>query len=122
MKKAIVTAWVEGYIRAWETNAPKDIARLFAKNAEYYTTPFGKPWRGWDGIVREWLAHHDEPGDYEFRYEVVGTGADSGIVRGWTTYKHPPREYSNIWLIRFDDAGRCREFTEWWKERSNRGA
>ncbi len=29
-----------------------------------------------------------------------------------TTY--PDETFSNLWLIRLDDAGRCREFTEWW--------
>jgi hypothetical protein len=38
-------------------------------------------------------------------------------VRGWTKYFEPEREYSNIWVIRFDDEGRCTEFTEWWMRR-----
>lgn len=117
MNKENIAAWVENYRRAWQTNNPKHIARLFARDAAYYRDPFAKPWQGRDEITREWLAHADAPGDYEFRYEVIGTGRDTGVVRGWTKYNHPPREYSNIWLIRFDDAGRCVEFTEWWKER-----
>lgn len=117
MNKKTVTTWVENYQRAWHTNSRRDIARLFAKQAAYYPDPFAKPWRGRDEIVRQWLAHADAPGHYEFRFEVLGTGKASGVVRGWTKYHHPPREYSNIWLIRFDDAGRCIEFTEWWKRR-----
>ena len=53
-----------------------------------------------------------------FRYKILAVNDDLGVVRGWTIYKDdPPREYSNIWLIRLDDAGRCTEFTEWWVER-----
>jgi hypothetical protein len=34
------------------------------------------------------------------------------VVRGETTY--PDETYSNLWLIRLDDKGRCAYFTEWW--------
>lgn len=118
MDTDIVTKWMEGYIQAWATNDPQTIASLFTADAQYFTGPFAEPWRGRDTIVKSWLAHADKPGDYTFRYEVLGTGPDCGIVRGWTHYNTPPpRDYSNIWLIRFDDTGRCREFTEWWKEK-----
>lgn len=117
MDEAIVKNWVEGYRKAWETNARDDISALFAENADYYTGPFADPWHGRDNIVQTWIDHADQPGDYTFRYEVLGTSENAGIVRGWTTYKNPPREYSNIWLIRFDDQGKCTEFTEWWKEK-----
>ena len=37
---------------------------------------------------------------------------------GWSRYFDPPGElsdeYWNIYLCRFDEVGRCREFTEWW--------
>lgn len=117
MDAKTVTAWVEGYKKAWLTNEAADIGALFAADAEYYTTPFAEPWHGRNEIVKTWIAHADAPGDYEFRYEVLGLGDDSGIVRGWTVYNNPAREYSNIWLLRFDAAGQCREFTEWWKEK-----
>lgn len=120
MKKSTVEAWVEGYIRAWASNNPKEIGALFTKDAAYYTGPFAEPWRGREAIVREWLARRDEPGEYAFRYEVVGTGTDSGIVRGWTMYRKPAREFSNMWLIRLNAEGRCTEFTEWWVQKKKR--
>jgi hypothetical protein len=36
---------------------------------------------------------------------------------GTATIRNPPREYSNIWLVRFDASGRCREFKEWYVAR-----
>lgn len=117
MDDKLVTAWVEGYKRAWQSNAAADIGALFAEDAKYFTGPFAEPWQGRDTIVQTWIDHGDAPEDYTFRYEVLGTGADCGIVRGWTVYKDPPREYSNIWLIRFDADGKCTEFTEWFKEK-----
>ncbi len=46
----------------------------------------------------------------------VPRGAVS-IVQGATEYAAPARSYSNLWVIRLDADGRCREFTEWWMER-----
>jgi len=117
MKKSPVAAWVDDYRRAWESNDPAGIGRLFAKQACYYHTPFAEPWVGRDVIVAEWLARKDEPGTTTFRYEVIAARGDTGVVRGWTTYLETRNEYSNIWVIRFNDRGRCREFTEWWVQR-----
>jgi hypothetical protein len=117
MDEKIVANWVEGYQRVWASNDPAEIGALFSADAKYYTGPFAEPWQGRDGIVKTWIEHADAPGDYTFRYEVLGTGPDCGIVRGWTVYKNPAREYSNIWLIRFDADGKCTEFTEWFKEK-----
>jgi len=110
----MVSDWVEGYLRAWNSNDPQDIARLFSEDARYYTGPFDQPWQGRDTIVKNWLAGKDEPGSFNFRYEVLAASGDAGVVRGWTNYVNPAREYSNIWLMRFDPQGRCAEFTEWW--------
>jgi hypothetical protein len=112
-----VESWVEGYVRAWNTNDPGEIGQLFSAEAIYYTGPFDEPWQGREAIITNWLNRKDEAGKFDFRYQVLAVTADLGIVRGWTRYVEPVREYSNLWLIRFDDQGRCAEFTEWWVER-----
>jgi uncharacterized protein (TIGR02246 family) len=120
MDAAAVAAWVDNYVRAWNSNDPVDIGGLFTDDAVYFTGPFDQAWQGRDTIVREWLARQDEPGTTTFRYEVLATGPDVGIVRGWTQYHvEPPSEFSNMWLIRFGADGRCREFTEWWVEKDS---
>src|SRR4051812_9735008 len=107
-----VTGWVEGYIRAWNSNDPEQIAALFAEDAAYHPAPFGDPWRGRDAIVAEWLARKDPAGDTTFTWVPVTVSPDLSIVQGVTTY--PAKTYSNLWLIRLDTVGQCREFTEWW--------
>src|SRR5713226_4137404 len=109
-----VAAWVDAYVRAWNSNEPTEIGGLFSDDAAYFTGPFDAPWTGREAIVREWLGRQDAPGSTTFRYEVLATASDAGIIRGWTRYHEPPREFSNIWLVRFAADGRCREFTEWW--------
>jgi hypothetical protein len=117
MDSSVVTAWVDRYVRAWNSNDPAEIGALFTDEATYYTGPFDAPWTGRDAIVRGWLDRQDAPGSTAFRYELLATTSDSGIIRGWTQYHEPAREFSNIWLVRFDSNGRCREFTEWWVQR-----
>jgi ketosteroid isomerase-like protein len=107
---------VEDYLRAWESNDRDAIGRLFTDDAAYYTEPFREPWRGRDAIVAGWLDAKDEPGTWSFRYELMAVADSLGFVRGWTSYANPPREYSNLWVVKLDAAGRCTEFTEWWME------
>jgi uncharacterized protein (TIGR02246 family) len=111
---SVVIAWVDEYVRAWNSNDSEDIGRLFTDDAAYYTGPFDTPWKGRDAIGQKWLSRKDEPNTTSFRYEVLANTSDQAVVRGWTHYHNTGREYSNIWLIRFGADGRCREFTEWW--------
>jgi len=117
MNKGHVKKWVDGYVKAWGTNDPADIAALFTPGATYATGPFDRPWRGRDAIVKKWLARRDTPGSWKFRYEVIAVDGNTAVVRGWTKYLKPAREFSNLWLIRLDSQGRCREFSEWWVQR-----
>jgi hypothetical protein len=111
-----INQWVEGYIKAWNSNDPEDIGRLFSDNAKYYTAPFRRPWTGRHGIISGWLDRKDEPDDFEFRYEVLGVSQKKGFVRGWTKYIKGNRDYSNLWVIQLDDENRCDEFIEWWMQ------
>ncbi len=111
-------SWIQGYIHAWTTNDAEDIGRLFAKEADYYTGPFDAPWQGRDAIIAGWLDRRDDFRNVRFRYEILAVENDVGVMRGWTTYLgRPLREYSNIWVVRFDGRELCTEFTEWWIER-----
>lgn len=109
-----VTSWIDGYVRAWNSNDPRDIGRLFTEDAEYFKEPYVQPWRGPEQILAGWLAHRDEPGDTSFDWHPVAVTADVAIVAGTTRY--PGQTYSNLWVIRLADDGRCRQFTEWWME------
>jgi len=117
MDKKTVENWMQAYIRAWNSNEPGDIGSLFTGDALYHTGPFDEPWRGREAIVAGWLDRKDTPGSFNFRYQLLAAEDSLAVVRGWTRYLEPPREYSNIWLIRFDDQGFCSEFTEWWVKR-----
>ena len=111
-----VQAWIEGYVQAWNTNDPEDIGRIFAPEAQYYTAPYRQPWAGREQIILGWLGRKDDPGTFEFRYQILGVDQKTGFVRGWTKYFSPPKQYSNLWVVRLNEQGQCEEFVEWWME------
>jgi uncharacterized protein (TIGR02246 family) len=110
-----IDRWMEGYIRAWESNDPDEIGALFTEDARYYTAPHREPWSGREGIVEGWLERKDQQGEWDFRYEIVAQADDLAFVQGWTTY-HGQEEpnYGNLWVLRLTEDGRCSEFIEWW--------
>jgi len=87
-----VTSWIDGYVRAWNSNDPRDIGRLFTEDAEYFKEPYVQPWRGPEQILAGWLAHRDEPGDTTFDWHPVAVTADVAIVAG--TARYPGQTYS----------------------------
>jgi ketosteroid isomerase-like protein len=114
-----VQAWMDKYQAAWASNDPRDIRGLFAEDARYERRPGDPdPWLGRDGIVEGWLAARDEPGDWTFTWKLLGADADMAFVQGVTTYSAGQPAYDNLWVIRFDAAGRASSFTEWFMERA----
>jgi hypothetical protein len=111
---APVTAWIDGYLRAWNSNDPAEIGALFTEDATYRSEPYRQPHEGREDIVRFWLAHRDEPGQTTFTWEPLLITDELAVITGTTTY--PDRTFSNLWLIRLAPDGACREFSEWWME------
>ena len=109
-----VTAWVQNYRVAWESNNPGDVGDLFAEDAAYFTEPYAKPWRGREEIVAEWLKHKDEPGTTTFEWHPLIVTEDLAIIEATTHY--PDRVFSNLWVLRLDLTGQARQFTEWWMQ------
>ena len=114
-----VTAWVQNYRRAWESNDRDDIGGLFAEDAAYFTEPFAKPWLGRDQIVKKWLKHKDEPGTTTFEWHPLIVNDDLAIIEATTHY--PTKVFSNLWVLRLDNLGQARQFTEWWMEHPRKG-
>jgi ketosteroid isomerase-like protein len=110
--------WIEGYKKAWESNAPDDIRALFTEDATYAYHPGDEPVRGIDAIVQSWIESADAPGDYTFEFEVLSDDGELAFVQGVTDYSDSgDAVYDNLWVIRFAPDGRARAFTEWYVER-----
>jgi ketosteroid isomerase-like protein len=111
-----VTAWMNDYLRAWDSNAPDAIRALFTDDAEYRTAPFDVPRAGIDAIIAGWVEDQDQPGDHEFTWNLLGIDGDLAFVEGDTIYGED-RRYANLWVMRFADDGRATSFTEWYMTR-----
>jgi ketosteroid isomerase-like protein len=113
--------WIEGYKKAWASNAPDDIRALFTDDATYLTSPMSEPRVGVDAIVAGWIDDADAPGDATFEYEVLSDDGELAFVQGVTEYVAPRSQvYLNLWVIRFAADGRATEYTEWYMERKAR--
>jgi hypothetical protein len=118
LERAGFAEWLDRYVGAWKSYDPEAIGDLFSKDASYRHHPQDDPIKGRDAIVADWLDGKDTPGTYDAKYEPLAIDGDTYVAKGWTrdldregTLKD---EYFNIFVCRFDDEGRCTDFTEWW--------
>jgi ketosteroid isomerase-like protein len=128
--RAGVDRWLDDYVAAWKSYDRDAIGALFADDVEYRYHPYDDPVRGRDSVVAAWreeaefpgASGRDEPGIYDGSYRAVAIDGDVAVAVGQSTYTDGPdgpvaEVYDNCFLLRFDDDGRCREFTEWFVKR-----
>jgi ketosteroid isomerase-like protein len=108
--------WLDAYLRAWASNDADDIRALFTEDATYAGGPLDPhPWVGRDTIVREWLDHRDEQGEWAFEGAPIASTGGVGVIEGRTRYSSG-RLYANIWVVHLEEDGRARSFVEWFME------
>jgi SnoaL-like domain len=130
MDHATAVDWLDRYVRAWISYDPRDIAGLFSEDVAYRYHPYDEPLVGRDTVVASWLGEgasgdastRDLPGTYEATYSPVAVDGDTVVATGTSRYRELPdgpvvRTYENCFVMRFDDDGRCREFTEFYVRR-----
>lgn len=110
-----LTAWLDGYRRAWTSNDESDVRALFTEDAEYRYEPWEEPIVGVDAIVSSWLERKDEPADWTFEWSAVAREGTTAVVEGRTVYLSG-QTYRNLWVIRLEEDGRASSFTEWYME------
>jgi len=109
-------AWLDAYVEAWRTYDRDAIAELFSADATYAYHPYDEePLQGRDAIVASWLEDPDEAGSWEAAYRPLLIDGDRAVATGETRYADGPT-FSNLYVMRFDDDGRCAEFVEWFME------
>jgi ketosteroid isomerase-like protein len=107
--------WVAAYERAWRAAGTDTLPDLFTADAVYLTTPYADPLRGLRAIARFWDEEREGPDEaFTMRWSHVAASDDTAVVRVEVTYGEPVRqEYVDLWVIRYGEDGRCREFEEW---------
>lgn len=122
MDRTTFKAWLDRYVDAWRLNDPTAIGDLFSADVRYAYDPFSEAVLGRAALVASWLTDPDAVGSWTADYEVLAIEGDTYVAHGRTLYltddrSGVDREFANIFVCRFDDEGRCREFTEWYMRR-----
>lgn len=123
LDKATVTAWLEDYVQAWKSYDPEDIGNLFSEDATCAYEPFSEPLHRRSAIVASWFGdRQDAPGTYDGHYEPLAIEGNRAVTQGRSQYFESDgttlkTEYDNIFVLDFDDEGRCTAFREWYMER-----
>jgi hypothetical protein len=108
-------AWVAAYERAWRSVGTERLAELFAPAATYRMSPFEEPAKGLTEIGALWERERREADEeFEMVHEIVAVENDTAVIRVEVRYGPPEHHrYRDLWIVRFDPDGRCREFEEW---------
>lgn len=111
--------WLDRYVEAWKTYDPARIGALFSEDATYRHSPQEVDGvRGRQAIIDSWLERPDEKGTYDARYEPLAIDGDVHVAHGLTSYYDGEGrlrdQYWNVYVCRFNDAGECTDFTEYW--------
>jgi hypothetical protein len=123
-------AWLDSYVAAWLSYDEAGIRALFTEDIAYRYHPYDEPIAGREAVVASWLGESDSdgaptrdaPGTYSARYEPVAVDDGVVVATGTSSYREQPdgpivRIYHNCFVMRFDNEGRCREFTEYYMRR-----
>jgi len=116
-----VQKWLDDYVVAWKSYDPAAIGALFSEDAGYRYNPYDEPLRGSDAILANWLENRDAPNTYSAQYEPVAVEGNTAVTQGRSMYyeadgKTVLREFDNIFVLGFDDEGRCEDFCEWYMQ------
>jgi hypothetical protein len=122
MNRNSVQVWLDKYVEAWQTYTPPEIGELFSEDALYLYSPFDEqnPLRGREAIVEDWLKEQNPAGSWEAHYAPVAVEGNVAVAQGRTRYFKADgsveREFDNIFVMHFDEDGRCSRFTEWFMQ------
>ncbi len=110
-----VLSWLERYERAWRTPGTAPLREIFSEDASYQLAPYEQPIAGLDAIASMWERERESPDEqFTMASEIVAVQDDTAVARVEVHYGGPPpREYRDLWIVRFDEGGRCVVFEEW---------
>ena len=111
--------WLDAYVKAWESYSPEAIGALFTDGATYSYYPFEEPVRGRKAIVESWLKDQNAPGTWDAAYAPIAVDGNVAVAQGRSRYfkdstrSELDKQWDNIFVIEFDESGRCSSFAEW---------
>lgn len=115
----IIKNWIELYKKAWEERDPEGVVSIFSPDAVYWETPFLNH-NGRDAIYRYWQDVPCQTQDITFAYKILN--AEEGLAH-WTAEftKNDQKHFlDGIFILSFDDQGRCSLLREWWHSKTEK--
>jgi hypothetical protein len=117
---------LDAYGRAWEAGDTVAAAQLYSDDVAYYETPFDAPARGTRGVRDYSAIAAAAQRDVHFWHEPYAVKGNTGIARWGASFVRVPSgvcvELDGIFVLKFDDDGRCSELREWWHRRETPAA
>jgi len=135
MDRTHAQTWLDAYVTAWKSYDADEIGALFSDDVSYRYYAYAEPVVGRAALVASWLGEpdsteadsstastRDAPGTYDAAYAPVAVDGDVVVATGTSTYYDEPggavtQVFDNCFVMRFDDAGRCCAFTEYYTKR-----
>jgi ketosteroid isomerase-like protein len=113
--RSSVERWLHSYQAAWRAPGTEGLGAVFTTDATYLHSPYAEPVTGLPAIAAMWEADRAGPDEvFSLSTDIVAVDADAAVVRALVRYGLPVRqEYTDLWVLRFDDRGRCSWFEEW---------
>lgn len=120
LSSGVFDEWLAAYSRAAAEDDPDASAALFADDARYFESPFDEPLIGHEAIYRYWAAGARDLTDRQATHEILAVRDNVGIARWRSRFvvraTGEAVTLDCVFLVEFDEAGRCRLFREWWHQ------
>jgi ketosteroid isomerase-like protein len=115
MDRQAVASWVGAYETAWRSAGVAALNELFTPDAVYRQGPYREPVVGLEAIAAMWERERSGPDEvFTMTADTVAVEADTAVVWVEVAYGRPTNaEFRDLWVMRFDDDGRCESFEEW---------
>ncbi|MGH9216041.1 MAG: nuclear transport factor 2 family protein, partial [Acidimicrobiales bacterium] len=102
----------------WRTAGTDGLAELFSPDATYLPSPWRAPVKGLPAIARFWEDEREGPDEsFTMAREILAVEDTTAVVRVSVDYDGrgvtPAQRWRDLWVIGFDDDGRCVAFEEW---------
>ena len=111
-----VTAWLDGYRRAWEEADTPAVLGLFTGDATYRSHPLRPAHTGHRGVADYWTRATDDQQDVRVRFGDPIVDGHRVAVEWWTTMAAggDPVTLVGCLLLTFAADGRCQALRECW--------
>lgn len=115
MDHSAVRTWVDRYEQMWRTAGTDGLGELFTPDATYLPSPWATPVVGSTRLAEFWDDERDGPDEaFAMTSQVLAVDRATAVVRVTVDYGDPVvSRWRDLWVLQFDDDGRCRSFEEW---------